>query len=38
MEENKIYNKSHSNRLSLNFNLTYIDERRDFVEEYLTKP
>lgn len=38
MEENKIYNKSRSNRLNLNFNLTYIDERRDFVEEYLTKP
>lgn len=31
-------NKSRSNRLNLNFNLTYIDERRDFVEEYLTKP
>lgn len=38
MEENKVYNKSRSNRLNLNFNLTYIDERRDFVEEYLTKP
>ena len=31
-------NKSRSNRLNLNFNLTYIDERRDFVEEYLAKP
>lgn len=38
MEENKIYNKSRSNRLNLNFNLTYIDERRDFVEEYLNRP
>jgi hypothetical protein len=38
MEENKIYNKSRSNRLNLNFNLAYIDERRDFVEEYLAKP
>ena len=38
MEENKLYNKSRSNRLNLNFNLTYIDERRDFVEEYLNRP
>lgn len=34
MEENKKY----SNRLNLNFNLIYIDERRNFVEEYLAKP
>lgn len=38
MEENKSIKNSRSNRLNLNFNLTYIDERRDFVEEYLTKP
>lgn len=40
MEENLNIKKrtSRANRLNLNFNLTYIDERRDFVEEYLTKP
>ena len=40
MEENLNIKKrtSRANRLNLNFNLTYIDERRDFVEEYLKKP
>lgn len=42
MEENLNLNikkrTSRTNRLNLNFNLTYIDERRDFVEEYLAKP
>ena len=40
MEENLNIKKrtSRANRLNLNFNLAYIDERRDFVEEYLTKP
>jgi hypothetical protein len=40
MEENLNIKKrtSRANRLNLNFNLAYIDERRDFVEEYLKKP
>jgi len=38
MEENNLNIKKYSNRLNLNFNLIYIDERRNFVEEYLAKP
>lgn len=30
--------KKRTNRLNLNFNLSYIDERKDFVEAYLQTP